>query len=271
MFYHAKDGTVRVGNASLDYITFGNGKKNLVMLPGLGDGLTTVKGKALILAMSYRIYAKEYTAYIFSRKADLPDGYTTREMARDQAMAMTALGIQQADVIGISQGGMIAQYLAIDHPALIGRLILAVTASKPNEIIQKVVGRWIQMAEEGNYKDLMIDTAEKSYSDRYLKRYRFLYPLLGCIGRPESFCRFLIQAASCIHHNAYPELPKIACPTLIIGGGCDKIVGPAAASESAEKIKGSELFIYKALGHGAYEEAKDFHKRCLDFLTATSF
>lgn len=271
MFYHAKDGTVHVGNSEMDYITFGNGNKHLVMLPGLGDGLTTVKGKALILAMSYRMYAKEYTVSIFSRKADLPDPYSTREMARDQAAAMAALGIEKADVIGISQGGMIAQYLAIDHPARIGRLILAVTASKPNEIIQDVVGRWILMAQLGKYKDLMIDTAEKSYSDRCLKKYRFFYPLLGCAGRPESFCRFLIQAASCIHHNAYPELPKITCPTLIIGGGIDKIVGPVAASELAERIKDSELFIYKYLGHGAYEEAKDFHNRCLAFLTATSF
>ncbi len=49
MFYHAKDGSVRAGNSEMDYITFGNGNKHLVMLPGLGDGLTTVKGKALIL------------------------------------------------------------------------------------------------------------------------------------------------------------------------------------------------------------------------------
>ncbi len=270
MFYHAKGRSVRAGNSEMDYITFGNGNKHLVMLPGLGDGLTTVKGKALILAMTYRMYAKEYTVSIFSRKADLPDSYSTREMARDQAMAMAALGIEQADVIGISQGGMIAQYLAIDYPALVGRLILAVTASRPNETLQDAVGNWIRMAEQGNYKALMIDTAKKTYSDRFLQKYRFLYPLLGCAGRPKSFRRFLIQAASCICHDAYPELHKILCPTLVIGGGMDKIAGPAAASESAEKIQGSELFIYKDLGHGTYEEAKDFNRRCLDFLTAIS-
>lgn len=265
MFYHAKDGNVRVGNSDMDYIIFGSGSKILIMLPGLSDGLSTVKGKALVLAMAYHMYAKKYTVYIFSRKNHLPKGYSTREMANDQAEAMLALGISKADILGVSQGGMIAQYLAIDHPDLVGKLVLAVTSSKPNEVIQKVIDTWLRMAVQGDYKNLMIDTAEKSYSQNYLQKYRFLYPLLGRIGRPKSFDRFLIQAASCAQHNAYPELDKIICPTLVIGGSCDKIVGTAAASELSEKIKGSKLFIYENLGHASYEEAKDFNDRCLDF------
>ena len=266
MFYHAKNGSVRVGNSEMDYISFGNGNKDLIMLPGLGDGLTTVKGMALVFSMLYRIYAKDFTVYVFSRKNHLQEGYTTREMAKDQAEAMTALGITKADVIGISQGGMIAQYLAIDYPDLVDKLILAVTSAKPNEITDKVVSAWMEMAAQGKYRELMIDTAEKSYSDSYLKKYRLFYPLLGRIGKPKNFSRFLIQAASCIAHDAYDELDKIMCPTLVIGGDLDKIVGADSASVTADRIKGSELFIYHGLGHAAYEEAKDFHERILAFL-----
>lgn len=266
MFYHACNGCVRVGNSEMDYISFGNGNKNLIMLPGLGDGLSTVKGMALVFSVMYRIYAKEFTVYVFSRKNHLQEGYSTREMAKDHAEAMTVLGISEADIIGISQGGMIAQYLAIDHPDLVNRLILAVTSAKPNEVMRKVVGAWIEMAVQGNYRDLMIDTAEKSYSEKYLQRYRRIYPFIGRIEKPKSFNRFLIQAASCISHNAYSELNKIVCPTLVIGGGCDKIVGTTAAFAIAEKISQSELFIYNGLGHAAYEEAKDFDKRVLEFL-----
>lgn len=158
------------------------------------------------------------------------------------------------------------KYLAIDYPNLVDKLILAVTSSRPNEIIQKVVGGWIKMAAQGNYKDLMIDTAEKSYSERYLKKYRLFYPLLGRIGKPKSFQRFLIQAAPCVQHNAYAELNKITCPTLVIGGDCDNIAGADSAPVLAEKIKDSELFIYKGLGHAAYEEAKDFNSRVMNFL-----
>ena len=82
----------------------------------------------------------------------------------------------------------------------------------------------------------MIDTAEKSYSEKYLKKYRRIYPFIGKIGKPKSFKRFLIQAASCISHNAYAELSNIVCPTLVIGGDCDKIVGTTAASAIAKKL-----------------------------------
>lgn len=266
MFYHAHNGSVRVGDSEMDYISFGNGNKNLIMLPGLGDGLATVKGMALIFSILYRIYSKEFTVYVFSRKTHMQEGYSTREMAKDHAEAMNLLGISKADILGISQGGMIAQYLAIDYPDLVSRLILAVTSAKPNELTKNAVDHWIDMAMAGNYQDLMIDTTEKTYSERYLKKYRCIYPFIGKIGKPKSYKRFLIQASSCISHNAYMELNKIGCPTLVIGGACDKIVGTAAASEIAEKISQSDLFIYKDLGHGAYEEAKDFHKRVLNFL-----
>ena len=266
MFYHAHNGNIPIGNSRMDYISFGKGNKNLVMLPGLGDGLSTVKGMALVFSMMYRIYAKEFTVYVFSRKNHLQEGCSTREMAKDQAEAMSVLGIAKADVLGISQGGMIAQYLAIDHPDMVSRLILAVTSARSNETIKKAAGAWMEMAKQGNYKGLMIDTAEKSYSESYLKKYRRIYPFIGKIGKPKSFQRFLIQAASCISHNAYSELNKIVCPTLVIGGDCDKIVGTAAASAIADKIRQSELFIYHGLGHAAYEEAKDFHERVLNFL-----
>lgn len=268
MFYHARNGSVCVEDSRMDYIRFGKGSRKLVMLPGLGDGLTTVKGKALVFAAMYRVYAGEFTVYMFSRKNKLREGYSTREMANDQAKAMAALGISKADILGISQGGMIAQYLAIDHPELVNKLVLAVTAAEPNETVEKVVGSWIKMAEQGKYKELMIDTAEKTYSENYLKKYRRFYPLLGKIGKPKSFERFLLQAAACISHNAWEELHKITCPVLVIGGDCDKIVGAASASGTADKIAGSELFVYPGLGHGAYEEAEDFTERVLDFLVS---
>lgn len=266
MCYHAYNGSVRVGNSEMDYISFGNGNRTLIMLPGLGDGLSTVKGMAFAFSIMYRIYAKQFTVYIFSRKNHLQEGYSTRDMAKDQAEAMTVLGISKADVLGISQGGMIAQYLAIDYPDLVGRLILAVTSAKPDDITSKTVGAWMEMAIQGNYKNLMIDTAEKSYSEKYLKKYRRLYPFLGMLGKPKDFKRFLIQAASCMHHNAYEQLDKITCPTFVIGGECDKIVGAASASAIADKINESELLIYKGLGHAAYEEAKDFPIQVLNFL-----
>jgi len=266
MLLNAKNGSVTIGDTEMDYISFGKGNETLIMLPGLGDGLSTVKGTALLFAVAYRAYAANYKVYVFSRKNRLNEGYSTREMAKDQAEAMKMLGISKADIMGVSQGGMIAQYLAIDYPNLVDKLVLAVTLSKQNEMIQKAVSSWMEMAKHGDYKDLKIDTAEKLYSERYLKKHRFLYSLLSRVGNPKDFSRFLIQANSCIHHSAYHELDKIECPTLIVGGDSDKVAGPNSSVEIASRIRNSELFIYKGLGHAVYEEAKDFNVRVLNYL-----
>lgn len=266
MLWNAKNGCVNIGDTDMDYVSFGYGSKTLVLLPGLSDGLVTVKGKALLLAKPYRIFFKNYTVYMFSRKNQMPEGYSIRDMAADQARVLQNLGITKACVMGVSQGGMIAQYLAIDCPEMIEKLVIAVSAPKVNEVIQDCVGRWIQFAEQGDHKSLMVDIAEKGYSEKYLKKYRTLYPILGKIGRPENYNRFFINANAILGFDAYEELDKIACPTYIIGGNEDKTVGVKASYEMKDKIKDSELYIYKGLGHAAYDEAKDFNGRIYEFL-----
>lgn len=266
MLYNAKNGAVPIENTEMEYISFGSGEKTLIMLPGLGDGLKTARGLALPFALMFRKYAGDYKVYVFSRKNALEEGYSTRDMARDTKEAMDRLGIAGADIIGISQGGMIAQYIAVDYPDEVGKLVLAVTLARPNPLIREAVVGWLRMAEAGDYKGLFIDTAERSYSEAYLKKTRPLYPLLARFSRPKTYDRFLIQARACVEHDAWDELDKIACPTLVIGGDCDRVVGAEASREIAGKIENSRLWMYAGLGHGAYEEAKDFHDRVLDFL-----
>ena len=73
-------------------------------------------------------------------------------------------------------------------------------------------------------------------------------------------------ARAILDFDARGELGKIACPTLILGGEEDRIVGAEASRELHGAIAGSELYIYPGLGHAAYEEAKDFNERIYRFL-----
>ncbi len=266
MIWNAKNGKVNIDGTSICFVSFGHGEKAFLVLPGLSDGLATVEGKALLLAKRFQPFFDRYTVYMFSRKDSMPDGYSIRDMANDQAQAMGALGLKKAAVMGVSQGGMIAQYLAIDHPESVEKLVLAVTAPRVNDLIRKRVGDWIGSAEHGDHRNLMIDTAENSYSPDYLKKYRKIYPLIGLIGKPADYRRFLINANAILSFDAAQEVSGINCPTLIIGGDEDRIVGVEASRELNEKIAGSKLYVYKGLGHAAYEEAKDFYQRVFDFL-----
>ena len=261
----AKNGRLGLSAGEMDYIRFGSGKRVLLMLPGVGDGLATVKGLAVPFALMYRALAKDFTVYVFSRRVHLPRHMTTRDMAEDVNEAMEKLGLAGAAVVGVSQGGMIAQWLALDHPDKVAKLVLTVTLSRPNDTVREAVALWSDMARRGDYKGIMLDTAERSYTPRRVRRARLTYALMGNLGKPKSFERFLIQAESCLTHDAYDELGRIACPTLVIGGTEDKIVTGAASEEIAAKIPGSELYMYDGLSHGLYEEAPDFLKRVADF------
>ena len=262
---NAKNCSLSLPTGVVDYIRFGSGPKPLIMIPGVGDGLKTVKGMALPFALLYRSLAKDFTVYVFSRRRTLAPGMTTRDMAEDLNSAMDALGVSAAVLVGVSQGGMIAQWLAMDHPDKVEKLVLTVTLSRPNATVQDVISRWLEMADRDDYKGIMLDTAERSYSEKRLKQARLEYGLLGSIGKPKSFDRFRIQAASCVTHDTYDLLDRILCPTLVIGGKEDKIVTGEASVEMAERIRDCELYMYDGLGHGLYEEAPDFLKRVSDF------
>ena len=107
-----KNGCVTIGDTDMYYASFGTGEKKLVVLPGLSDGLATVKGKAWILSAPYKKFFRDYTVYMFSRKNRMPEGYSIRDMADDQVRALKLLEIDQICLLGVSQGGMIAQYMA---------------------------------------------------------------------------------------------------------------------------------------------------------------
>ena len=147
MLWNAKNREV----SDISYASFGHGNHVFAILSGLSDRLTTVQGKALLLAKPYSLCFNRFTVYMFSRKNEMPAGYSIRDMARDKAEALRLLGIKHTSIMGVSQGGMIAQYLAIDQPELVDHLVLAVTTPRVNPILLGNVEKWISIAEQGNH------------------------------------------------------------------------------------------------------------------------
>ncbi len=261
-----KNGTAYVNGDTMHYIRFGRGKRSLIFLPGLGDGLTTVKGTALPMALMYRIFAKDFTVYMFSRRNALPEGCTTRDMARDLHDAMDTLGIQRADLVGVSMGGMIAQHFAADFPERVGRLVLAVTCAAPTPTLEASVSEWMQLAAAGDHTAFMDSNVRRMYSDAYYRKNKRLIPVIGHLTRPKSYARFFIQAKACLTHDATEQLPRITAPTLVIGGEKDLALGAEASRRIAAAIPHASLMMYPQWGHALYEEAKDFNRTVLEFL-----
>ena len=265
MILDARNEIININGFDCDYISFGKGKDPIIMLPGVGDGFKTAKGVALPFALMYRCFAKDFKIYAFSRRNNMPEGFTTADMADDLDVIMEALHINSASIFGVSQGGMIAQQMAIRHTDKVRNIVLAVTASRPNEIMRDSLETWLELADRDDYKGIMLDTAERSYPGDYLKRARMINSMIAAV-KPEDYTRFRILCRSCLEHDVFADLHKISCPAMIIGADQDNVLGPTASKEMHEVIPNSQLYMYEGYSHGVYEQAKDFNSRVLRYL-----
>lgn len=256
---------LRLDEGFLDCVRFGHGPKSLVLIPGLT--LRGVRESALPLAWLYRLFTQDYTVYVFDKKSNLPAETTIQQLAGHLAQAMERLALKQADVVGVSQGGMIAQALALSRPDLVHQLVLAVTACRPNKTMEQAINGWISLVQQGDSLALAQDFLEKLYSPAYCKKYRLWLPLLAKLAKPQHPGRFVTLAQACLGWDAYAQLPQICCPVLVIGGRQDKVVSAAASIELSQRLQ-CPLLLYPDLGHAAYEEAPDFNWRVLEFLRA---
>ena len=263
MFWKLVEGSVHIPSGELNYLSFGKGQRNLIIIQGLN--MRDLKGAGASLALMYRMFSKDYRVWFFDRRAVAGNGLTNWDLAEDICDAMNALNIESADVFGVSQGGMIALALELEHPDRVGKLVLGVTSSRANETIKAVVGRWIDCARNRDAVTINRETFSLMYTEEYLKKYKFLMPLLVRMIKPRDFDRFAVLASAILDFDCYDRLHEIKCPVLVLGGAQDKITTREASVEIAEKLN-CEIHLYPEYGHAVYEEAKDFNQKVYAFL-----
>lgn len=239
----------------MNYVRFGSGERTLVIIPGLS--VRSVLLSEAEIESAYALFKRDFTVFLFDRRLDMPEGYKIRGMAEDTAAAMKAAGIAQADVFGVSQGGMIAQYIAIDHPELVNRLVLGSTTSRM---------RGQPAAEAADVRESAYAFLRNLYSDEFMKKAAPV-PDPAAIGLTDGeLARFAVSVRASEGFDAYGELRKIKCRTLVIGAANDAIVPPEDSAELAAAL-GCELYMYGApYGHAVYDEAPDYKDRIYSFL-----
>jgi pimeloyl-ACP methyl ester carboxylesterase len=120
--------TVRVaGGLTLGYRSIGSGRP-VVLIQGLSgsmDGWDPAFLDALAAA-GHRVIVFDNEGV--GRSTTRPGTLSIRSMGDDTAALIRRLRLRRPDVVGWSMGGMIAQSLAIRHPAALRRLVLLATA-----------------------------------------------------------------------------------------------------------------------------------------------
>lgn len=115
-------GYVPVTGGQVYYATYGAGAP-LVLLHG---GLMTIEAFGPVLeglAAARQVIAIEAQGHGRTGPLDRPMSYSA--MAADVAAVIGALGLGSVDVMGYSMGGSIGLRLAIEHPHLVKRLVVA--------------------------------------------------------------------------------------------------------------------------------------------------
>ena len=255
-------GTVDTGHGKIDYFKFGTGRQPFVIIPGLG--VTSVIPSGPAVAAAYEVFSDDCTVYLFERIDQMTAGYTIRDMARDEAEAMQSLGIENADVLGCSMGGMIAIYLAAGYPELVRKLVISSSLARQNRTSRAVLGRWYELAEKGDVVALNRAISAKVYSRMYFEKFKDAFKATEHNGTSRELSHFATQVGAALHFDAWEELEKIRAKVMVTGSWNDNVLGARASVEMAAKLK-CPLHMHAGYGHACYDEAPDFKNRLYAF------
>ncbi|MBR7033573.1 MAG: alpha/beta hydrolase [Clostridia bacterium] len=259
--------TVKTPSFEMDYLRFGKGESVFVILPGLS--VKSVLGSASAIARQYARIAEKHTVYLFDRRKALPSRCTVENMADDTAEAMDALGLRGVYLFGASQGGMIAEVIAIKRPDLVGKLILGSTACRVTEERFRVLDRWIALSKMGDRVGLYLDFGESIYPEVVFLKYRDALVLIAGTVSDEELRRFEILAEGMRDFDVTDEIGKIRCPVLVLGARDNGVLGPDAVHEIARALPqndGTLTYIYDGFGHAAFDTAPDYCEKIINFI-----
>ena len=257
--------TVTTDRFSMQYFRFGRGERIFVILPGLS--VQSVMSSEEQVKAAYDIFADDYTVYLFDRRADLPPVYTVRDMARDTAEAIRALGLRDIYLFGASQGGMMAQVIAIEYPELVRRMALGSTSPRVTEEAGSAIETWIRLAEAKDAVGLYLEFGKLLYPPDVFEQFRGALIGAGKSVTDAELERFRILARGTEGFSVVDELHKIQCPVLILGDYEDAVLDSDGIMLIPEKLdlEPQHLYMYTGYGHAAFDTAPDYKQRIARF------
>jgi pimeloyl-ACP methyl ester carboxylesterase len=186
--------------------------------------------------------------------------YRLQDMADDAIAVLDAQGWSAAHVVGISQGGMIAQTMAVHHPDRV-RSLTSISSTPAPRLGQPRPRTLLKILKVANPK--RINSAED------LARYMLeLHLLVGSPAYPADPAALRELAHQCYERGGLDqaavqrqtaaiaasgdrraELANIQAPTLVIHGEDDPLIRLPAGKATADAIPGARLITYPGMGH----------------------
>jgi 3-oxoadipate enol-lactonase len=256
---------VRIDSIELQYEISGSGP-TVVFINGLTMDLNGWLLQVEPFSRNYRIVRYDCRG---QGGSDRPDAEYSQEMhAEDLSSLLEKLDIPRAHIIGLSNGGMIAQHFAIRYPEKTGALVLVDTCSYVDTLLELIITSWIKSAEAGG-SGLRYDVAlpylfSEEFTKKNLERMMALKEMNLAINPVKSVVS--LSKAS-MRHDLRERVSEIKAPTLIIAGEEDILVPVKYSRILREKIENSTLVILKNCGHvPPIEKPGEFNQIVMRFL-----
>ena len=239
----------RVNNVEIAYRRAGRGATVLLLHP-IGLDSSWWQPFAEQLAPRYCVVAMDFRGH--GSSAPIRSEVELADLADDAAALLRTLGLTPSQVVGLSMGGMVAQYLAIRHPDAVRSLVLLGTAcTLPDEARKQMIARG-EIARREGMRAVLETTLERWFTPAAL--------ISELVKRCEK--RLLENdveswAASwraISRLDTLSDLKRIKAPTLVVTGNRDVSTPPAAAMLIADNIAGAALTIVEGAPHmGPFE------------------
>jgi 3-oxoadipate enol-lactonase len=212
--------------------------------------------------------AERYRVLTFDNRgigeSDKPAGpYTAREMAADALQVLDEAGVDAADVVGASLGGMIAQELAVAAPERVRRLVLCCTTAGGADglpmpaVTVQLFAEAATLAPEVALRRFVenalgSDPPAELVEEIYRRR----------LANPPDPAGWQSQAAAGM---TFPGVDgRIAAPTLVLHGTEDNVVATGNAEVLAARIPDARVELFEGAGHLFFWEEPDGFVRIVE-------
>ena len=219
----------------------------VVLSHALGLDLSMWDGLAAELGKTHPVLRYDHRGHGGSA---VPAGpYTLDELVDDAARLIREWGRGPVVFIGLSMGGMVAQGLAIRHPELVKRVVLANTAAQYSDAAKAAWTQRIAAVQQGGMAAVADMVVE-----RYLHAgFRNANPAAAQVLREQILrsdaAGYVASCYAVMSVDWLEQLSKVQCPALVIAGAHDVGATPAMAQAIAGRIAGATLKVFEDASH----------------------
>ncbi|HWI86620.1 MAG TPA: 3-oxoadipate enol-lactonase [Sphingomonas sp.] len=198
--------------------------------------------------------------------SDAPDGdYRVEQLGQDAIAILDALGVERAHMCGLSLGGTVGQWMALNAPDRLASLTLCDTAARLG-----TVERWqariddVAVGGTGSIADMSMT---RFFSEAFRKRdpeevARFRQILVDTPDQGFAGCCAVLRDC-----DFRADLARIRTPTIVLCGTGDVATPPSDSEHLARGIPGARLIMLKAGHLSAVEAPEEFNAALLEHVT----